>query len=169
MNTAHWKYLWSGERYFSFGNRLQFRNCVLNLQSFEGSIQRDLVEMAEDRELQNKVEAQIKECNNLIRSSRYLHAMRVFLDSPPYGLKSDSLKNKCADCMCEVLGAIRESEIDSFLDDLTPDQADVLLKYVYKGFEKGEISGLLLKWHANIVDRYGPGSIVRAMNSKRSV
>jgi hypothetical protein len=64
---------------------------------------------------------------------------------------------------------VKDSDIDMYVDEMSQEQADVLLKYVYKGFETGENAASLLKWHAALVTRHGIGSIVRAMQVKKTV
>jgi actin related protein 2/3 complex subunit 5 len=91
------------------------------------------------------------------------------LDSPPYGTKNADTKKLASDAVLRVMSMIKDGDIDNYVDDMSPDQADALLKFVYKGFESGENSAQLLKWHASIVNKHGMGAIVRAMQVKRTV
>jgi len=65
-----------------------------------------------------------------------------------------------------VLASMKEAELKNFVDRSTPAELDVLLKFVYKGFETGQNSTILLKWHKAIVDKAGLGSITRVLCDK---
>jgi actin related protein 2/3 complex, subunit 5 len=93
----------------------------------------------------------------------------VFLDDPPFACKSLETKRLASEEVLRVLGMVKDADIDTYVDDMSQDQAEVLLKYVYKGFETGENAASLLKWHAALVSRYGLGAIVRAMQVKKTV
>lgn len=68
-----------------------------------------------------------------------------------------------------VLAAIKEAEMKKNVDSLSPDELDVLMKYIYKGLEDGENSTALLKWHAATAERGGLGCIVRAIAERRTI
>lgn len=71
----------------------------------------------------------------------------------------------------KVLLAIKASQIEEAVASLDKDLIDVLMKYVYKGFEipsEGS-SGHLLLWHEKAYAVGGLGSIVRVLtDSKRA-
>jgi actin related protein 2/3 complex subunit 5 len=98
-----------------------------------------------------------------------VNALRVLLDDPPFACKNLETKRQASDELLRVLAMVKDSDIDMYVEEMSPDQADVLLKYVYKGFEAGDNSASLLKWHAAIVSRHGLGAIVRAMQVKKTV
>lgn len=105
-----------------------------------------------------------------VYSKKGSRAMRIMLDNPPFESKDQSLKTSASDLVMSALSYIRDSEIQSEVDSLSQDQADVLLKYVYRGFESsGKNCGSLLKWHEAITKVHGLGSIVRAMSARKVV
>lgn len=70
-----------------------------------------------------------------------------------------------------VLLAIKGSQIEEAVNALDPEQIDILMKYVYKGFEfpsEGR-SGHLLLWHEKVYNVGGVGCIVRVLaDTKRA-
>lgn len=68
-----------------------------------------------------------------------------------------------------MLLAIKGSQIDEAVNSLAPELIDVLMKYVYKGFEypsEGR-SGHLLMWHEKIYSVGGVGCIVRVLSDTK--
>lgn len=49
---------------------------------------------------------------------------------------------------------------------LSPEDIDILMKYVYAGLSSPENSDVLLKWHAVLVNRGGLGSVTRVLTDK---
>ena len=71
----------------------------------------------------------------------------------------------------KVLLTIKTNQIDDCIAQLDRDLMDVLMKYIYRGFEipyEGS-SGHLLVWHEKVYNVSGVGSIVRVFSdSKRA-
>lgn len=70
----------------------------------------------------------------------------------------------------KVLIAIKASQIDEAIKSLNIELIDVLMKYIYKGFEQPSegSSGHLLLWHEKVYNVSGVGCIVRVLaDSKR--
>lgn len=70
-----------------------------------------------------------------------------------------------------VLLAIKPSQIEDAVQSLEIELIDVLMKYVYKGFESPSegSSGHLLVWHEKAYNIGGLGSIVRVLaDTKRA-
>ena len=59
-------------------------------------------------------------------------------------------------------------EIQKVVNALSSDEADTILKYVYKAMEKGEGCDNLLKWHDLLFQKFGDGILVRAINDRRT-
>lgn len=68
-----------------------------------------------------------------------------------------------------ALAAVKDGDIEGVVDSLTADEADVAMKYVYKGLEDGKNSGSLFKWHAQLVARHGKATIVRTLADRKTV
>ena len=73
--------------------------------------------------------------------------------------------------MMRVLMSIKGSQIDKIVKELDNDQRDVLMRYIYKGFEipADGSSGHLLIWHEKVFDVSGVGSIVRVLTDRKRV
>ncbi|KZC11914.1 Actin-related protein 2/3 complex subunit 5 [Dufourea novaeangliae] len=81
------------------------------------------------------------------------------------------LNDNARNLTLKVLLSIKSNQIDDCLTQLDRDLLDVLMKYIYRGFEiptEGSSSHLLI-WHEKVYNISGVGSIVRAFSdSKRA-
>ncbi|KAJ1414273.1 actin-related protein 2/3 complex subunit 5 [Ochromonadaceae sp. CCMP2298] len=68
-----------------------------------------------------------------------------------------------------VLSQVSESEIPALLKNLDLESCDVLMKYVYKLMGKSSNCAIMLKIHAQLVEKAGLGSIVRVMTDRKQV
>ena len=68
-----------------------------------------------------------------------------------------------------VLIALSESEIPALIQKLDLESCDVLMKYVYKFMGRTSNCGLMLKLHAQLVEKAGLGSIMRVMCDRKQV
>lgn len=59
-------------------------------------------------------------------------------------------------------------EIQKVVNGLDKDEADTIMKYVYKAMERGEGCDNLLKWHDLLFQKHGDGILVRAINDRRT-
>ena len=112
-----------------------------------------------------------QEVRRLLQSGKKADALRAILSAAPLATKSQATKDRVADLMMQVLLATKSSEMDSALEKLEPELIDVLMKYVYRGFENpvdGSSAHLLL-WHDKVFAAGGVGSIVRVLTDKKRV
>lgn len=81
------------------------------------------------------------------------------------------LQDSARNLTLKVLLSIKSNQMDDCLAQLDRDLVDVLMKYIYRGFEiptEGSSSHLLI-WHEKVYNVSGVGSIVRAFSdSKRA-
>ncbi|KAK6622597.1 hypothetical protein RUM43_008439 [Polyplax serrata] len=111
------------------------------------------------------------EVTQMISQGRYGEALRTVLSSAPLGSKSLQIKENAFNITLKVLMAIKASQMDEIIGTLDTDLLDVLMKYVYKGFEipsEGS-SGHLLVWHEKVFAAAGAGSIVRVLTDSKRV
>ncbi|KAB0797512.1 hypothetical protein PPYR_08505 [Photinus pyralis] len=98
-------------------------------------------------------------------------ALRAVLSNAPLGSKNQQIKDQALNITLRVLLSIKGSQIDEIVQSLDPELIDVLMKYVYRGFEipaEGS-SGHLLMWHEKAYSVGGVGCIVRVLSdSKRA-
>mmetsp|Transcript_21296 Transcript_21296/g.35663 ORF Transcript_21296/g.35663 Transcript_21296/m.35663 type:complete len:122 (-) Transcript_21296:265-630(-) len=96
-------------------------------------------------------------------------ALATCLQNPPVNAKSEELKEKNLEIVESVLSSISEPEIPGLLKELDLETCDVLMKYVYKIMGKSSNCAIMLKLHAQLVEKAGLGSIVRVMTERKQV
>ncbi|KAL2720828.1 Actin-related protein 2/3 complex subunit 5 [Vespula squamosa] len=98
-------------------------------------------------------------------------ALISVLKSAPLGCKNQQIKDNARNLTQKVLLSIKSNQMDDCLAQLDRDLMDVLMKYIYRGFEiptEGSSNHLLI-WHEKVYNISGVGSIVRAFSdSKRA-
>ncbi len=62
---------------------------------------------------------------------------------------------------------VRNSTPDQTVNTFTSEQADVCMRYIYKGLESGDNANSLLKWHELVFKKEGLGCIVRALTYRQ--
>ncbi|XP_006559771.1 actin-related protein 2/3 complex subunit 5-C [Apis laboriosa] len=107
----------------------------------------------------------------LLSQGKNAEALISVLRSAPLGCKNQQVKDNARNLTLKVLLSIKSTQIDDCLTQLDRDMLDVLMKYIYRGFEiptEGS-SSHLLTWHEKVYNISGVGSIVRAFaDSKRA-
>ena len=71
----------------------------------------------------------------------------------------------------KVLLSTKQNQVESVVKTLDNDQKDLLMKYIYRGFESPTegSSAQLLFWHEKVFETAGVGSIVRVMTDRKRV
>ncbi|EIW74771.1 actin-related protein ARPC5 [Coniophora puteana RWD-64-598 SS2] len=100
-------------------------------------------------------------------------ALSIALDQAPYGPNVDEAKNLTLQTVVSILNSTRSADIPAVLKDLSVENQDTLMKYLYKGMAMpgwGDVSGsVLLIWHEKLTEVAGTGCIVRVMTDRRTV
>ncbi|XP_065164884.1 actin-related protein 2/3 complex subunit 5-C [Atheta coriaria] len=107
---------------------------------------------------------------NLLNKGQQIDALKSVLMNAPLGSKKDHVREQALNITMKVLIAIKASQIDEAIKSLNIELIDVLMKYIYKGFEQPSegSSGHLLLWHEKVYNVSGVGCIVRVLaDSKR--
>jgi actin related protein 2/3 complex, subunit 5 len=88
------------------------------------------------------------------------------LRTPPLNSKNVQLKDSAFQLVMRVLRSFPNSaDIESAVKSLNEDGLDVLMKYIYKGFEREpRDSTVLLTWHEKAYALGGNGCIVRVLS-----
>lgn len=107
-----------------------------------------------------------KDVTNLLNSGKHKEALKLALNSAP--LRSKDHRKDHHKLMMKIMHSIKSSEIESFVNELNLDEIDILMKYVYRGFESppDNNSNTLLIWHDKAFNKGGVGSIVRVLTDK---
>ncbi|XP_075213458.1 actin-related protein 2/3 complex, subunit 5 [Lycorma delicatula] len=111
------------------------------------------------------------EVSMLLNQGKNVDALKTVLRSAPLESKNQQVKDSALNLTMKVLLSIKSSQIEEAVLSLEPDLIDVLMKYIYRGFEmpSEKSSGHLLMWHEKAYAVGGVGSIVRVLtDSKRA-
>ncbi|XP_030642675.1 actin related protein 2/3 complex, subunit 5-like, b isoform X2 [Chanos chanos] len=114
------------------------------------------------------------EVDNLIRHSctgDMMTAFHIALRNPPINTKNPAVKERAQAVVLRVLTSFRSSDIEPAVRSLDRNGVDLLMKYIYRGFEKPSenSSAILLQWHEKAFAVGGLGSIVRVMTARKTV
>nr|CAD7199793.1 unnamed protein product [Timema douglasi]CAD7260009.1 unnamed protein product [Timema shepardi]CAD7431960.1 unnamed protein product [Timema monikensis]CAD7577267.1 unnamed protein product [Timema californicum] len=105
----------------------------------------------------------------LMNQGKHVDALKTVLRNAPLGSKNQQIKDNALNLTMRVLLAIKSSQIEDAVNALDRDQVDVLMKYVYRGFETPSegSSGHLLVWHEKAYAVGGVGSIMRVLTDTK--
>uniref|UniRef100_A0A8B9D0Q6 Actin-related protein 2/3 complex subunit 5 n=2 Tax=Anser TaxID=8842 RepID=A0A8B9D0Q6_9AVES len=100
-----------------------------------------------------------------------VRALQAALRSAPRLAASPDTKEQAQGTMLKVLTSFKSSEIEQAVNSLDGNGIDLLMKYIYKGFEKPteNSSAILLQWHEKALAVGGLGAIVRVLTARKSV
>uniref|UniRef100_A0A671NLP9 Actin-related protein 2/3 complex subunit 5 n=1 Tax=Sinocyclocheilus anshuiensis TaxID=1608454 RepID=A0A671NLP9_9TELE len=92
------------------------------------------------------------EVDSLIRSypfSNLMGALQAVLKNPPINTKNQNVKDRAEGLVLKVLSSVKASDIEKAVQSLDKSGVDLLMKYIYKGFERpsDNSSAILLQWH----------------------
>lgn len=111
------------------------------------------------------------EVDNLLRQGDTMSALHIALRNPPIHSKNPAIKERAQTVVFRVLTSFKSSDIEPAVKSLDKNGVDLLMKYIYKGFEKptDNSSAILLQWHEKVFAAGGLGCIVRVMTARKSV
>ncbi|XP_074871338.1 actin-related protein 2/3 complex subunit 5-like protein [Carettochelys insculpta] len=111
------------------------------------------------------------EVEALLRQGDMLQAFHTALRNSPLNTKNQAIKERVQGVVLKVLTAFKSSEIEQAVNSLDRNGIDLLMKYIYKGFEKPteNSSAILLQWHEKALAVGGLGSIVRVLTARKTV
>ncbi|XP_042612217.1 actin-related protein 2/3 complex subunit 5-like protein isoform X2 [Cyprinus carpio] len=111
------------------------------------------------------------EIDNLIRQGDMMAALHIALRNPPVNSKNPAIKERAQAVVLKVLTSFKSSDIEPAVKSLDKNGVDLLMKYIYKGFERPteNSSAILLQWHEKAFAVGGLGSIVRVLTARKTV
>ncbi|KAK9979548.1 hypothetical protein ABG768_012972 [Culter alburnus] len=123
---------------------------------------------------ENQIGPDEAEVDSLIRSypfSNLMGALQAVLKNPPINTKNQNVKDRAEGLVLKVLSSFKASDIEKAVQSLDKAGVDLLMKYIYKGFEKpsDNSSAILLQWHEKALSAGGVGSIVRVLTARKTV
>ncbi|KAJ8286430.1 hypothetical protein GJAV_G00039180 [Gymnothorax javanicus] len=100
-----------------------------------------------------------------------MSAFHMALKNPPVHTKNPAVKERAQMIVLRVLTSFRGGEIEPAVRSLDRNGVDLLMKYIYRGFEKPSenSSAILLQWHEKAFAVGGLGSIVRVLTARKTV
>ncbi|XP_067661675.1 actin-related protein 2/3 complex subunit 5-like protein [Haliotis asinina] len=111
------------------------------------------------------------EVNTLLTQGKNADALKLVLSSAPVTTKNQNVKERASQLVVRVLTSFKSSEVEKAVKSLDARSIDVLMKYIYRGFENPSegSSAVLLTWHEKTFAVGGLGSIVRVMTDRKKV
>ncbi|XP_049888361.1 actin-related protein 2/3 complex subunit 5-like [Epinephelus moara] len=97
-------------------------------------------------------------------------ALEAVLKNPPINTKNQMAK-RAELLVVKVLSSFKSSDIEKAVGSLDKAGVDLLMKYIYRGFEtpSDNSSTVLLQWHEKALAVGGVGSIVRVLTARKTV
>eukprot|EP00093_Oithona_nana_P014810 14810.XXX_725022_724338_1 [CDS] Oithona nana genome sequencing. len=111
------------------------------------------------------------EIANLLQKGQADEALKVLLASAPVGSKNQADKDAAFQLVLRVLLSVKQNQVEKIVGQLDNDQKDLLMKYIYRGFETptDNSSAHLHVWHEKVFDQADLGCIVRVMTDRKRV
>ena len=121
-----------------------------------------------EQEISTLVDKLVSEVNSLLNKNAYLDCFKSIAANAPFATKDEKLKEKAMESVSRAFNQTGTGEIAKVVNGLNIDEADTIMKYVFKAMERGESCDNLLKWHDQFFTKHGDGILVRAINDRKT-
>ena len=93
-------------------------------------------------------------------------AVKLAVQNPPTASKNEETQKTLALAAVAALKSANKATVKQVVGALTPEEADVAIKYVFKGMETQAQCDTLLEWHSQLYEKFGVACIVRAISER---
>lgn len=118
-----------------------------------------------------ELQSRVTQLRTLATSGDMGSAIQLATSDPPYSA-DDNAKAVYFQAVLEALTQVRQSDIANIVKQLSSQQQDVLVKYLYKGMsvpEGQKQGGILLAWFEKLTQSAGVNPIVHYLSDRRTV
>lgn len=123
----------------------------------------------EEARLAASVTARTSQVRSLLAQRKNEEAVRAAVEDPPVQAKNVATKDANAQTVLEAVMACNKGEMQRAIDALTPEQEDVLMKYLSRFLGLAGQSAAILEWHQKLAAKAGSGCIMRAFTERKQV
>lgn len=101
----------------------------------------------------------------------FVHHFRYLIGIFTAAYKNPVAKEAILTHILHIISIVKTNEVEKIVEALTDDELDVMMKYIYRGFEHASTGNCnnLFVWHDKVFKKAGVGSIVRVLTDKKRV
>ncbi|KAL7053404.1 hypothetical protein AAHC03_019484 [Spirometra sp. Aus1] len=112
-----------------------------------------------------------RDVENLLNGGRNTEALSYILQNAPIGSKNQALKDAALALALRSMSSLKSAQIDEFVSGLKQEQLDLLMKYIYRGFQSPRdiAPAALLAWHEKVYAKGSISSIIRVLVDSKGV
>ncbi|CAB1317671.1 unnamed protein product [Coregonus sp. 'balchen'] len=85
-----------------------------------------------------------------------MEALQAVLKNPPINTKNQNVKDRAEALMLKVLSAFKSSDIEKAVQSLDKNGVDLLMKYIYKGFENPSENSSATLLQLSLLEEWAP-------------
>jgi len=122
--------------------------------------------MSDEADIKAGVESAGQESQQLCSQGNFLKALQVAVAAPS-GSKEAAVRDQAATAVAAVIGNIKDADVAKILGDLTEQQRDALMKYIYRAMSLNQNCTKLLQWHEKLYEKDGAGIIMRSLVDRK--
>uniref|UniRef100_A0A2R8MC86 Actin-related protein 2/3 complex subunit 5 n=1 Tax=Callithrix jacchus TaxID=9483 RepID=A0A2R8MC86_CALJA len=149
-------------------NTLSSRFCRVDIDEFDKN---KSVEQEEAAAAAAEPGPDPREVDGLLRQGDRLRALQAALRNSPVNTKDQAVKERAQGVVLKVPTNFKSSETEQAVQSLDRNGVDLLMKHIYKGFEKPteKSRAALLQWHERALAVGGIGSVIRVLTARKTV